>query len=95
MVSNSEILEVLHTIPDPEMPISITDLGLIEDIKVTGTEVHVTVLPTFIGCFALPVIADEIKTKLEQLDGVERVEVGFVHDPPGALTELPKVEKLR
>lgn len=82
MVSNSEILEVLHTIPDPEMPISITDLGLIEDVKVTGTTVRITVLPTFIGCFALPVIADEIKNKLEQLGDVEGVEVDFVHDPP-------------
>jgi ring-1,2-phenylacetyl-CoA epoxidase subunit PaaD len=82
MVNNSKIFEVLHTIPDPEMPISITDLGLIEHVQITGTTVHITVLPTFIGCVALPTIGQEIKQKVERLDGVELVEVDFVHDPP-------------
>ena len=90
MVTNSEIFEVLHTIPDPEMPISITDLGLIEHVKITDTTVHITVLPTFIGCFALPVIAEEIKQKIVQLDGVELVEVDFVNDPPWSTDRITK-----
>ena len=82
MVNNSEIFEVLHTIPDPEMPISITDLGLIEHVHIAGPTVRITVLPTFIGCIALPTIAREIKQKVERLDGVDFVEVDFINDPP-------------
>ena len=82
MVANTEILNVLKTIPDPEMPISITDLGLIENIELHETSVRITLLPTFIGCFALPAIAEEIKQKVIQLDGVDCVEVDFIHEPP-------------
>lgn len=82
MVTNEEIFQVLGTIPDPEMPISITDLGLIEQVSVDDTTIRVTVLPTFIGCFALPVIANNIEQKLSALKGVTSVEVNFIHDPP-------------
>ena len=82
MVTNDDIFEVLGTIPDPEMPISITDLGLIENVSIVDTTIHVTVLPTFIGCFALPTIAKEIEQKLSLLEGITTVEVNFIHDPP-------------
>jgi len=82
MVANSEIFDVLQTILDPEMPISITDLGLIEGVEIADTTVYIKLLPTFIGCFALPAIAEEIKQKLSELSGVENVEVEFIHEPP-------------
>ena len=82
MVNQSCILEVLSTIPDPEMPISITDLGLIEEINIEESKVHIKLLPTFVGCFALPVIADNIKQKVGVIEGVEHVEVELINDPP-------------
>ncbi len=82
MVNTNTIHEVLKTIPDPEMPISITDLGLIENIELQETSVKILLLPTFIGCFALPAIAAEIKQKVGELEGVDSVEVDFVNDPP-------------
>ena len=50
MVATAEIFDILQTIPDPEMPISITDLGLIEGVEISDTVVHIKLLPTFIGC---------------------------------------------
>lgn len=88
MVNKQEILDVLCTIPDPEMPISITDLGLIENIEINGNEIHITVLPTFIGCFALPVIAENIEQKLSALHGVQGVEVSFTNDPPWSIDRI-------
>ena len=82
MVATPEIFDVLQTIPDPEMPISITDLGLIEGVEISDSAVHIKLLPTFIGCFALPAIAEEIKQKLGEISGVECVEVEFIHEPP-------------
>ncbi|MBC8201877.1 MAG: phenylacetate-CoA oxygenase subunit PaaJ [Planctomycetes bacterium] len=82
MVAKVDIYSVLQTIPDPEMPISITDLGLIESVNITDTKVHVELLPTFIGCFALPAIAEEIRQKVSGIEGVEIVKVELINDPP-------------
>ena len=93
MVSNDDIFDVLQTIPDPEMPISITDLGLIEGVDVCETSVKIKLLPTFIGCFALSAIADEIKLKLSEISGIESVEVEFIHDPPWSTERITDAGK--
>ena len=47
----------LATIPDPELPVvSIVDLGMIHDVTVSGPDVRVAILPTFIGCPALDLV---------------------------------------
>ncbi len=81
MVNTADIYDVLETIPDPEMPISITDLGLIEDIKIVNAHAHIKLLPTFIGCFALPAIAEEIKMKVGEMSGIDVVDVELVNTP--------------
>ena len=88
MVSKSDIFTVLKTIPDPEMPISITDLGLIEDVDIQHSIAHISLLPTFIGCFALPAIAEEIKQKVSDLQGIDSVEVIFIHDPAWSVDRI-------
>jgi len=51
------LAERLAAIPDPELPVvSIVDLGMVHRVTVTGDEVRVTILPTFIGCPALDMI---------------------------------------
>ncbi len=88
MVNSADIYSVLETIPDPEMPISITDLGLIEDVSIESTHVLIKLLPTFIGCFALPVIAQEIKDKVGELSGIESVTVELVNSPPWSVDRI-------
>jgi len=87
MATIDDIRNVLKTIDDPEMPISIVDLGLVEDIVIDdasrdGQHIDVTILPTFVGCPALDMIRDDIRTALRRLAGVAGVEVTFIHDPP-------------
>jgi metal-sulfur cluster biosynthetic enzyme len=38
MITRESIMDVLRTIPDPEMPISIVDLGLVEHVRVQSGE---------------------------------------------------------
>ena len=65
MMSREEVLEVLSTVPDPEVPaISVVDLGIIRDVVVNETEVRVTVTPTYSGCPAMREIEDDIRTAL-------------------------------
>lgn len=87
-------MDVLLTIPDPEMPISIVDLGLIEDVRIQSGRVSIDVLPTFVGCPALPMIADDITRKVGQLEDVENVEVRFIYDPPWTVDRISESGRL-
>jgi ring-1,2-phenylacetyl-CoA epoxidase subunit PaaD len=94
-LTTQDVMDVLGTIPDPEMPISIVDLGIVEDVRVDeavaaagGCVVHVTILPTFVGCPALPMIEDDIRSKLSAMDGVDEVTVRFVHEPAWSVDRI-------
>ena len=97
MIDIRPIHDALRSIPDPEMPISIVDLGLIEDVRfdqvdagVTGGDVNVTVdvLPTFIGCPALDMIAGDIRAKLGAIPGVADVRVNWLFNPPWSVDRI-------
>ncbi len=100
MIDTEAIMDVLREIPDPEMPISIVDLGLVEDIRVesngeapdgigTGrASVFIDILPTFVGCPALPMIGNEIRTKVGAVEGVGEVSVQFIYDPPWSVDRI-------
>src|SRR5436853_3237648 len=76
------VRHVLSEINDPEMPISIVDLGLVDDIAIEAGAVTVRLLPTFVGCPALDMLRDEIVAKLSTVAGVKSVAVNFTFDPP-------------
>ncbi len=92
MVTTSDIMKVLRTIPDPEMPISIVDLGLIQNVRIEPgngqARISIDVLPTFVGCPALEMIANDITDKLGGLAGVGETDVRFVYDPPWSVDRI-------
>ena len=60
-VRPDDVRAVLATIPDPEMPpVSLVDLGMVEDVHVDGAAAQVDLVPTFTGCPALELIADDV-----------------------------------
>lgn len=66
---------VLAAVPDPEVPaISIVDLGIVRDVVCADGGVHVTVTPTYAGCPATEVIAQDITRALENA-GAARVTI--------------------
>lgn len=90
MVTTDSVMEILRTIPDPEMPISIVDLGLVERVVVDagGETVSVDLLPTFVGCPALDMIRDSVQSGVGRLAGVSRVTVRFLYDPPWSVDRI-------
>jgi ring-1,2-phenylacetyl-CoA epoxidase subunit PaaD len=92
MIRAEEILDVLRTIPDPEMPVSIVDLGLIEDVRIEaqdrGARVAIDLLPTFIGCPAIEMIAGDITRKVGAMKGVSGTDVRVVYDPPWSVDRI-------
>ncbi len=100
MVSQEAVLEVLRTIDDPEMPIDIVNLGLVEAVRIEPGEpaaVHIDLLPTFVGCPALTAIAEEVRKRVGALAGVGAVEVRFRFDPPWTVDRISAAgrERLR
>lgn len=82
MVTKEQVIEVLKTCYDPEIPLNIWDLGLVYDIAIEENTVNITMTLTAIGCPVGPWLAEDIRGKLLQLEGVEEVNVNFVWSPP-------------
>jgi ring-1,2-phenylacetyl-CoA epoxidase subunit PaaD len=77
------VWEALRGVADPEIPaVSVVDMGMIGAVDVEGAQVNVTVLPTFTGCPAIPVIRQDVAQAVRAVEGVEGVEVSFSFDPP-------------
>jgi ring-1,2-phenylacetyl-CoA epoxidase subunit PaaD len=73
----------LESVPDPEIPaVSVIDMGMISSIAVEGPHVTVTVLPTFTGCPAIPVIKTDVAQAVAAVEGVVEVTVKISFDPP-------------
>ena len=77
-----ELLEQLRLVNDPEINLSIVDLGLVYDISIDDGNVLVTMTLTSPGCPLGPVIRGEAYAKLKELPGVKDVDVEIVWSPP-------------
>jgi len=77
-----EMREKLREVQDPEINLSIVDLGLVYDIQLDDGTVLVTMTLTSPGCPLGPVIRGEAYAKLRELPGVKDVDVQIVWNPP-------------
>ena len=81
-VTSEEVYQALKTVYDPEIPVNVVDLGLIYDVQVTDdSNVFVQMTLTFPGCGMGPHIAQQAEWAIQDLDGVEEVEIELTFDP--------------
>lgn len=80
--TRDDILEAIRQVYDPEIPVSIVDLGLIYEVEVHGDEVRVVMTLTNPGCGLSPFIAREVEARVEEVEGVGAVHVEITFDPP-------------
>ncbi len=81
-ISEQEIWKVLETINDPELPITVTDLGLIREVHIAAGRVRVRMIPTYSACPAIEVMRKDIQTRLLEIPGVESVQVDLSFEQP-------------
>jgi metal-sulfur cluster biosynthetic enzyme len=75
-------MDALRPVMDPEMMISIVDLGLIYGVQVGGGgRVHISMTLTSPMCPVGPQIMTAVKTAAEQLPGVKECDVELVWSP--------------
>lgn len=72
----------IASVDDPEYPgVSIVDLGLLETITIDDNAVQVGLIPTFSGCPALAVIADEVHVAVSAIAAVDECTVNWLTSP--------------
>jgi metal-sulfur cluster biosynthetic enzyme len=96
MVTKKEIEKVLKNIPDPELGISVLDLGLIYRIEIDNKTGIITIVMTLtsIGCPLYNLIADPIKEQLSELPGVKKVLMELTFEPPWTVDKMSKEAKM-
>lgn len=81
-LTETEVLEALRQVIDPELGQNIVDLGLIYSVNIVGAKVSVTMTLTTPGCPMHESICWGVKCALLNLEGVDDAEVELVWDPP-------------
>ena len=78
------VVEALKTVVDPEIELSVTDLGLIYNVDIAdeGQSVFVRMTLTSPGCPYGPVLVSDVKRVIGHLPGVKQTDVQVVWDPP-------------
>lgn len=96
---NDQAWVMLKTVYDPEIPINIVDLGLIYDCAINALDdqkydIIITMTLTAPGCGMGPIIADDVKRKLECIPRVSTATVHLVFDPPWSREKMSDMAKL-
>jgi metal-sulfur cluster biosynthetic enzyme len=73
--SVAEVESALAEVLDPEYPVSLVDMGLIRRVEIEGATARVAISYCSLGCPCIDLIEQNVKDRLLELDGVDRVEV--------------------
>lgn len=80
-ITAAAVRSILETVCDPEIPVlTITDLGIVRAVEVTGTHVKITITPTYTGCPAMDMIRMQIRLALAT-EGITDVAIAEVLSP--------------
>ena len=89
-----KINEQLKTVLDPELFISIVDLGLVYEVSVSDEGVvKVLMTLTTIGCPLFDTIQDEIRKKVLAVPGTTNVTIELTFDPPWDYSKMSDVAR--
>jgi FeS assembly SUF system protein len=92
----AEVVRVLRTIRDPEIPVNIYDLGLVYAIDIDPSgNVAVRMTLTAPGCPVAHRIVEEVQSKLMDLPIVASSEVELVWEPPWTRDRMTPAAKLQ
>lgn len=94
MPLKDQVEQVLTTIPDPELGISLMDLGLIYEVSIQEKgKVHILMTLTTIGCPLFSLIETPIKQEVAKIPGVDVVEVELTFEPAWTIDRLSEEGK--
>ncbi|MFQ5843353.1 MAG: SUF system Fe-S cluster assembly protein [Planctomycetota bacterium] len=90
-----QVIAVLKTCYDPEIPVDIYELGLIYDIDIReGSEVVIRMTLTSPACPVAGTLPPEVETRVREVEGVAKSTVELVWDPPWDMNRMSEAAKL-
>jgi len=93
--NQDQVIEVLKTIFDPEIPVDIYELGLIYEVKISSEGiVDIDMTLTSPNCPVAESLPKEVEDKVAEMDGVESAKVQIVFDPPWTQDMMSEAAKL-
>jgi FeS assembly SUF system protein len=96
MELEEQIVRMLKTVYDPEIPVNVYDLGLIYDVDIDDDRrATITMTLTAPACPAADYIMEDVRMKVESVLGIRSVEIKLVFEPewhPDRMSEEAKLE---
>ncbi|MEY4853037.1 MAG: hypothetical protein RIS99_1432 [Bacteroidota bacterium] len=91
----NDVIEVIKTCHDPEIPVNIYELGLIYEVNVNA-DFFVDVLMTLTSpsCPVAGSLPGEVEDKIKGMEGVEGAKVTLTFDPPWTQDLMSEAAKL-
>jgi FeS assembly SUF system protein len=95
MELKDQIIAEIKKIYDPEIPVNIYELGLIYDIKVENKNTaKVKMTLTSPNCPAAESLPNEVKDSIMQVEGIDKVDLDLVWEPPWDKSMMSESAKL-
>jgi len=85
----------LYDVLDPELGISIVDLGLVYEVTVDNNDVEILMTLTTIGCPLFTTIEEEVKSKVSKIEGVGGISINLTFDPPWGPEKMSEEAKIQ
>jgi metal-sulfur cluster biosynthetic enzyme len=79
---HDDVMEALENVIDPELGLDFVSLGLVYDVEIEGSDVHITFTLTTPGCPIGPQVTEQMKEFVTEVEGVEKVFPKMVFTPP-------------
>ena len=93
--TEESIIKMLRTVFDPEIPVNVYDLGLVYKIDVDEEKnVSIDMTMTAPSCPMADFILEDVKEKVESIEGVKKVEVNLVFEPEWTKDMMSEEAKL-
>ena len=90
-----QVVKVLKTVYDPEIPVDIYELGLIYDVFLNeSNDVKVLMTLTTPNCPVADSLPEEVKNKIKEIPQVNEVEIEMTFDPPWSKDLMSEEAKL-
>ena len=90
----NKVIEEIKKIYDPEIPVNIYELGLIYNVTVKEKNVSVKMTLTTPNCPVAESLPKEVKDSIMNINGVEKVDLDLVWDPPWDKSMMSEAAKL-
>jgi probable FeS assembly SUF system protein SufT len=95
-----QVLDMLRTVYDPEIPVNVVDLGLIYQCTARpladgGQRVEIKMSMTAPGCGMGDVLKEEARARVQSIPGVSQVEVEIVWEPPWDQSRMSDAARLQ